>query len=754
MSTTLPLKRYLTMVWVVSCLFALPALLLLPSRLRADDDDEFVPAQVVVKLDLAAGVSIDVINAAYGTTTLDTFLASAGIYLLQVAPGQDVESTVDLMQDDPRLIYVEPNFISEMPEGDPSETWAWGGYDPQPYLGQYASEMLNLAEAHVVTLGAGVKVAVLDTGAQFGHPRLAARLTTDGYDFVEDDALPADTFNGADDDGDGLIDEGAGHGTHVAGIINLVAPAADIMPLRVLDSDGRGNYYVIAEAIQYAAANGADVINLSLGAAASSALMVDILNVTAEAGVVVVAASGNLNSSSQQYPAAHDHVLAVTAIGPTFARSYFANYGPWINIAAPGESITSTFPIDGYAQWSGTSMATPFVAGQTALLRAVFPSAAPPNIASMIATTAHPIDDYNPGYEGLLGAGISDIGASVNYAPIAELTALNNGPTHLGETTRLTATVVAGSHVSYTWALGDGAVSQGGAIEHIYPAAGVFTAVVTASNALGVLTTTTSVVITPPDIVYVSGTSNGSAGSVLLRDEDILAFDTGASAWSMYFDGSDVGLGGTDVDAFTFTPDGAILMSLDSPAHSVPGLGPVDDADVIKFIPTRLGTVTAGTFEMWLDGSDVGLEMDPEDVDAIWLQPDGQLLISTIGNFAVTGSSGRDEDILQFEALTWGWESNGAWSLYFDGSDVGLTTTPEDVGGIWVEGSTGDVYLSVAGPFVIPESSGDGLDIFACRPVSLGANTSCIYQPGLYWDGASSGLTTGALDGFFIARQP
>jgi parallel beta-helix repeat protein len=185
------------------------------------------------------------------------------------------------------------------------------------------------------------------------------------------------------------------------------------MPLRILDSDGRGNEFLIAEAIHYAVANGAEVINLSLGMSADSELIEDIIEDTVDAGVVIVAAAGNLNSSTEQYPAANENVLAVTAVGPTYAKSSFANYGAWVDIATPGESITSTFPIDGYARWSGTSMATSFVSGQATLIRSVSPTMPVADVAWLIRSTARPLDDFNPGHQGLLGAGLADIGATL-----------------------------------------------------------------------------------------------------------------------------------------------------------------------------------------------------------------------------------------------------------------------------------------------------------------------------------------------------
>jgi subtilisin family serine protease len=185
------------------------------------------------------------------------------------------------------------------------------------------------------------------------------------------------------------------------------------MPLRVLDSDGRGNVFLAAEAILYAIQNGADVINLSFGTPEETEMLEDLIEEAAQAGVVVVAAAGNLDSSSEQYPAAEEDVIAVAAVGPDKVKTSFSNYGEWVTISAPGKSITSTFPIDGYAQWSGTSMATPFVSGKAALIRSIAPGMTAAEIRTLIMDTAEPLDIYNPNHEGELGAGLIDVGTSL-----------------------------------------------------------------------------------------------------------------------------------------------------------------------------------------------------------------------------------------------------------------------------------------------------------------------------------------------------
>jgi subtilisin family serine protease len=205
-----------------------------------------------------------------------------------------------------------------------------------------------------------------------------------------------------------------GHGTHVTGIVHLVAPDARLLPLRVLNSDGRGNNFRTASAIVYATHRGADAINLSLGTSHASALLRQVVGEAAQLGVVVVGAAGNLNTDAKQYPAAEACAIAVTSVNAQDKKSSFANYGDWIGVAAPGENIYSTFPVNGYAWGTGTSMATPFVAGQVALLQSADPQLTLDEVGRLIGGTARSLDKKNPAYRGLLGEGRIDLLASLD----------------------------------------------------------------------------------------------------------------------------------------------------------------------------------------------------------------------------------------------------------------------------------------------------------------------------------------------------
>jgi thermitase len=417
MSSTLPQRRAVTGALVLAlCLLMLSGA---ASRAQAACGlGSFVPSQVIVKLD--QGATITQINATYGSTVVEPFPGSTDVFLLGLPTSAGVTKTVERMASDPRLLYAEPNFFAQSPEGDGRHR-AWGDSDVAPTSDEYAAQALGLEAAHAISQGEGTTVAVVDTGAQLDHPALVANFKgVKRYDFVGNDKDPSDLPVGKDADCDGDKDEMVGHGTHVAGIVDITAPAAKIMPLRVLDTEGYGNVFTIAKAVYFAEHNGAVVINLSLGSTNRSRLLQEVIEGAMANGVVVAAAAGNSNSSIAHYPAAGngvaasaDGLVAVTSVNMYDQKSDFANYGSWVDIAAPGEGIRSAFPVSKYAYWSGTSMATPFVSGQAALIHAVYGSLDPAGVEERIRCSARPLLATDPVYAATLGAGRADVGASL-----------------------------------------------------------------------------------------------------------------------------------------------------------------------------------------------------------------------------------------------------------------------------------------------------------------------------------------------------
>jgi subtilisin family serine protease len=284
---------------------------------------------------------------------------------------------------------------------------------------QYADTKLDLDAAHAISTGVGMTVAIVDTGIQLlpnPHPDLAG-VTGPGVDFVDGDGVPDDEANGVDDNGDGAIDEGAGHGTFIAGIVHRVAPDATILPVRVLDSEGEGSEWDVAKGMFWAADHGADVVNVSAGRHNSASLLVHAVDTLQQLGVVVVVAAGNDGRNRNELPALADCALAVTGTGPTDKVSKFSTLGGWVDVGAPAEAIHSTFPFfaTGYASWNGTSFAAPFATGQVALLRSLSPQLTVGDVLSYVKGTTVP---YN---------GVADKAGFGRIAPDASLVALQHG---------------------------------------------------------------------------------------------------------------------------------------------------------------------------------------------------------------------------------------------------------------------------------------------------------------------------------------
>jgi len=233
-------------------------------------------------------------------------------------------------------------------------------------------------------------------------------------------------------------------------------------------------------------------------------------------------------------------------------------------------------------------------------------------------------------------------------------------------------------------------------------------------------------------MTFTTATTIPGVGTV--QNEDIVAYDPATDTWSWVFDGSDVGLSGFVIDGMAVQANGDILLSFTA-SGTVSGLigGPggsttADDSDIIRFTPTSLGSVTAGTLTFHFDGSDVGLTTDNEDIDAITLDSSGRLVISTLGTFNATGASGQDEDLIVFTATSLGATTAGSFAMYFDGSDVSLAdSSAEDVDGAGIR-SSGTILLSTQGLFSVPLVSGDNEDIFEFTPTSLGSTTAGSYS--------------------------
>lgn len=389
-------------------LAAAAAGLLLAGAPAVQAADTGVPRQIVVQL--RAGDSLPGVLSTHGLT-LARRLGPRPFYLLRTLASDDLAAKIAALNADARVAFAEPNLRVRDPEARKRSVWAIGRQSD--YLDQWAPQQLGLSDAHALSDGSGVTVAVIDTGVDFAHPALAGRLRP-GRDYVGNDADASEEGSTAD--------AAFGHGTHVAGLVALAAPGAQILPLRVLDPKGRGTIWNVAAALLHATdpdgntatPDHAQVINLSLGTTTPTQLLDKVVELVTcsddddgeedddysdpgfnrdrercelHHGSVVTAAAGNGgNARELQYPAAEraEGALSVAASTAGSRVASFSNRGPWVMIAAPGEGLTSTVPGGGYAVWSGTSMAAPLAAGVAALLRAQQPDWKPVDVAKRL----------------------------------------------------------------------------------------------------------------------------------------------------------------------------------------------------------------------------------------------------------------------------------------------------------------------------------------------------------------------------------
>lgn len=256
-----------------------------------------------------------------------------------------------------------------------------------------------------LTKGEGIKVAVLDTGVDYRHPDLSSNFKM-GVNF---------TTNNPDD-----VMDRQGHGTHCAGVIAGcdndfgivgVAPQAHIYAGKVLGDNGSGSIQGIINGIEWAIRQEVDIISMSLGCSVDPGpTLHDAIKRARAAGIVIVAASGN-ESTHCGWPAAYDEVIAVGALDQAFGKAGFSNFGKELDVIAPGVNILSTYLNSTYAKLSGTSMATPMVAGVVALIQSFCRKqgvkATPDKIVQLI--TERSVDLGDAGHDDNFGNGLINV---------------------------------------------------------------------------------------------------------------------------------------------------------------------------------------------------------------------------------------------------------------------------------------------------------------------------------------------------------
>ena len=247
---------------------------------------------------------------------------------------------------------------------------------------------------------------------------------------------------------------------------------------------------------------------------------------------------------------------------------------------------------------------------------------------------------------------------------------------------------------------------------------------------------------------YVTTPLAGKVRGLAYSPGDILAYDNATDTWSIYFDASDVGIAKA-LNDFVLMDDGSILMAFKvrlKPLDANGKILTIEPHDIARFVPQRIGNDTAGWFEHYFDGSDVGLSTTSEKIDALALGPDGALLISTTGAAAVKRGSvtlkAQDEDLLAFAGDSLGSTTTGTWSLAFDGSTLAGMAV-ENLTAAWRDPANGHLFLTVTNNFTIKGIKGTNRTVLSVSPAGVVES---------YWDASTAGLAV-LVDGLHISRR-
>lgn len=416
-----------------------------------------------------------------------------GIYLIQFSSVSATKIAFSEISNWPDVVWAEPDTYSDVDAADNVSTAfkSWGvtkiGAD------KYAASISSIRN--------DIVVSVVDSGVS-NHTFLSGRIQNGGYDFVDNDTNPSDKHY---------------HGTHVAGTIVDCTPGLNvkILPVRVLNEEGRGSSFNVGNGIKYAADHGAKVINLSLSGSHSN-YKDENIEYAIKKGVVVVVAAGNNNSNTSYYCPAHlNEAVVVAAVNENDQRASFSNFGNSVDICAPGVGIVSCVPGGSYRVLDGTSMAAPHISAVAAMFKLKDPSMTPIQIEKMIKENAR---DLGPaGWDKYYGYGIPDLSKLVDIKPAGLILDRSNVSIKEGDTAVLTATIIPdnATNKTVTWSSNNTSVATVSNGKVIGISKG--TATITAKTSNGIVdvcaVTVTSADIEPTGITLNESNVSIKAGS-------------------------------------------------------------------------------------------------------------------------------------------------------------------------------------------------------------------------------------------------
>lgn len=356
------------------------------AKVLAASEDQIERRIVIFKKSVSRTRRMAVVRNTGGVPTKDLWIINGVAMVVPKVRTQSMEAKLLASQE---VLRVEKDFIQNwlVQEEQPAEPTP---AEPPPQSVPWGITRVNASAAWPVTRGAGVRVAVVDTGVDYNHPELTvvggANTLEDGGDYLDDN----------------------GHGSHVAGTIAGadndqgvvgVAPDVTLYAVKVLSAYGGGSFASVIGGIQWCVENNIDVANFSLGASQGTEALAEAVKAAADAGVAIIGAAGN-SGRAVGFPAAYPEVLAVAASDSGDRVAYFSSRGPEVDVIAPGVAVESTYMNGGYKSLSGTSMACPHAAGLAALAVASQGIHGIDAVRSALVGAATPIGDAPPEQQG------------------------------------------------------------------------------------------------------------------------------------------------------------------------------------------------------------------------------------------------------------------------------------------------------------------------------------------------------------------
>ncbi len=361
-----------------------------------DPQLEYVPGELVVGLEPASEAELAKLALQFVGIVRD-YNPAIESYVVQLPPFTSMEDTAQFLKSLPGVRYVEPNYI----------VYAIATPNDPGYSQQYGLQRIqaNLAW-DIWQPQRTVYIAIIDTGVAYNHPDLVNKFRRHSNGTIYGWNTLNNSTNANDDNGHGTHCAGIAaaeinNGTGIAGVAawNPSVPNSrdyvQIMPVKVLSSSGSGSLSSVANGITWSADNGAHVLSLSLGGSSGSQQLLDAVNYAWNRGCLIVVAAGNGGSSSYQYPAAYTNCIAVAATDSSDRLASFSQYGSWVDIAAPGVAIYSTWPSNTYRTLDGTSMACPHVSGAAALVWSHAPNLTNQQLRTILETNVDPYQPYS-----------------------------------------------------------------------------------------------------------------------------------------------------------------------------------------------------------------------------------------------------------------------------------------------------------------------------------------------------------------------